>query len=159
MAVTEKKEELLSPEQLSKSLVRDEYEQLVAQRDFFGWELRLHDAGDFYVIFVRMSKVGGREFLMRLRCDDFPQIAPEQSFIDPGLFDSADEDTPGGAEFYPAGSYVDLGRGPLPVLCIKGHRDYYASGWHDGWTNPPAHDHSLYQHVVNVRNAISSAWE
>jgi hypothetical protein len=49
-------------------------------------------------------------------------------------------------------------RGDLPVPCIKGHRDYYAKSWHCGWTNPPAHDHSLYQLILNVRDAILYRW-
>jgi hypothetical protein len=63
-------------------------------------------------------------------------------------------------EFYPIGNEIVSGRGPLPVPCIKGHRDFYAGNppWHDGWTNPPSHDHSMYQLVVNLRNAILDRW-
>jgi hypothetical protein len=97
---------------------------------------------------------------MRLRCDDYPEVAPELRFVAPEVFDSPSVDAPSVPEFYPTGdSIVAAGqRGPLPVLCIKGHRDYYAGGWHGGWTNPPAHDHSLYQLVMNVRNAILRRW-
>lgn len=151
--------EPLSPEDLSKSLMRDEYERLVAQRDFFGWKLRLHDAGDYLVVFARIDKKEGRQFLLRLICDDFAQLAPQIHFIDPTLFDTADEDTPAAAEYYPAGPNIDTGKSPLPVLCIKGHRDYYAAGWHGGWTDPPAHDHSPSQLVVNVHYAIQKNWQ
>ena len=147
----------LSPEEQSKSLVRVEYDMLVAQSDFFGWQLRIHDAGDYYVIFVRVEKNAERVFVEMLECDDYPQQAPRATFIDPELFESADETTKPEAKFHPTGDKVELGRGPLPVMCIKGHRDYYG-GWQDGWTNPPAHDHSLCQHVVNVRNAILDLW-
>lgn len=151
-----------TPEDLSKSLVRDEYEKLVAQSDYFGWDLRLHDAGDYYVIFVRIEKSVDRIFLLKLEGDDYSQIAPRSTFIDPALFETADETTAADASFYPTGDQIVLDRGPLPVLCIKGHRDYYAPppppAWHGGWTDPPAHDHSLYQHVVNVRNAILDKW-
>lgn len=147
-----------SPEEESKSLVRDEYERLVAQSDFFGWDLRLLDAGDYCVIFARVVKDAERTFVFRLICDDFPEVAPQQAFIDAALFEEADEETEAKAEFWPAGDYVDTGRSPLPVLCIKGHRDYYRDGWHEGWTVPPAHDHSIYQHVVNLRNALLDTW-
>lgn len=149
---------IASPEERSKSLVREEHELLLAQRDFFGWDLRLHDAGDYLVLFVRIAKEGGRTFVLKLECDDYSAIAPLQGFIDPALFETADETTPAKAEFYPQGAYVVTGRGELPVLCIKGHRDYYREGWHGGWADPPPHDHTLYQHVVNVRNAIHDAW-
>jgi hypothetical protein len=147
-----------TPEEQSKSLVHDEYEKLVAQSYFFGWQLRLHDAGDYYVIFVRVEKTPERVFLLKLECDDYTQVAPRSTFIDPDLFETADEATEPDDAFYPSGDYVVAGRGPLPVMCIKGHRDYYAGGWHAGWTDPPAHDQSLYQHVVNVRNALLEKW-
>jgi hypothetical protein len=147
----------VTPEELSKSLVRGEYEKLAAQSDFFGWQLRLHDAGDYYVIFARI-KTAERIFVLKLECDDYSQLAPRSTFIDPDLFAEADEDTPAAEAFYPSGEYVVVGRGPLPVMCIKGHRDYYLGGWHPGWSDPPAHDHTLYQHVVNVRNALLEKW-
>jgi hypothetical protein len=148
---------LPTPEEQSKSLVREEYEKLVAQSDFFDWRLRLFDADDYYVIFVRIEKAQ-RTFVLKLACDDYSQVAPLATFIDPAVFESADDTTAPDAAFYPTGDYIVAGRGPLPVMCIKGHRDYYAGGWHGGWTNPPAHDHSLYQHVVNVRNALLEQW-
>jgi hypothetical protein len=148
---------LPTPEEQSKSLGRDEYEKLVAQSDFFGWQLRLCDAGDYYVLFVRVEKAE-RTFVLKLECDDYPQVPPLATFIDPDLFETADDATAAAAAFYPSGDYIVRDRGPLPVMCIKGHRDYYAAGWHGGWTNPPAHDHCLYQHVVNVRNALLEKW-
>ena len=74
------------------------------------------------------------------------------------MFDAPTLSAEPDAEFYPTGPDMVTGRGPLPVPCIKGHRDYYAGTWHGGWTNPPAHDHSLYQLVMNVRNAILYHW-
>jgi hypothetical protein len=150
--------ENLSPEEESKALVRGEYERLVAQSDFFGWTLRLVDGGDFYVIFVRIVGAGGRTFVLKLECDDYWQIAPLSGFIKPELLETADEDTAFDRESYPSGSEIHPDRGPLPVMCIKGHRDYYAGNWHSGWSIPPAHDHTLYQHVVNVRNALLDKW-
>ena len=147
-----------SPEERSKSLVGEEFERLLAHSDFFGWQLRLHDAGDYAVLFARIAKSDGRVFVMKLECDDYPAIAPKQGFVNPALFESADETTPVEAEFWPQGDYVATDRGPLPVLCIVGHRDYYSDGWHSGWSAPPSHEHTLYQHVVNVRNAILDAW-
>jgi hypothetical protein len=146
------------PEEESKSLVRDEYEMLVAQSEFFGWALRLVDAGDYYVVYVQIVKPGGRMFVEMLECDDYPEIAPRVGFINPELFDTADAGTPCDAASHPTGENIGADRGPLPIMCIKGHRDYYAGGWHAGWSNPPAHDHTLYQHVVNVRNAILDKW-
>jgi hypothetical protein len=147
----------VSPEEQSKLLVRAEYDKLDAQSDFFGWQLRLHDAGDYYVIFVRVEKSAGRVFVEMLECDDYAQQAPRATFIDPALFEKADETAKPDAKYYPTGDYMVPERGPLPVMCIKGHRDYYG-GWHDGWTNPPTHEHSLGQHVVNVRNALLDTW-
>lgn len=149
-----------TPEDEAKAAVSEQYAMVVAQQGEYGWEPKLLDVGDYMVIFVRITKPGGRIFLMRLRCDDYPEIAPELRFVDPAVFDSPTIDSKSAANFYPNGeSIVAAGqRGSLPVLCIKGHRDYYAGGWHGGWSNPPPHDHSLYQLVMNVRNAILVRW-
>ncbi len=151
-----------TPEDESKSAASAQYAMVLAQQEEYGWESKLLDAGDYLVIFVRIIKPGGRSFLMRLRCDDYPEVAPELHFIDPAAFGSLSGETEPAAEFYPTGeSIIAAGqRGPLPVLCIKGHRDYYVGSppWHAGWTNPPAHDHCLYQLVMNVRNAILDRW-
>lgn len=147
-----------TPEELSKAQALEQIERLREEADFFGWEIRVYDAGDFLVVFVLIEKPGGRTFLMRLECDDYPAIAPRQSFLDPTLFESADEETEAKAEFWPTGPNVVTDKGSLPVTCIKGHRGYYEEAWHDGWSNPPAADHALYQHVVHVRNAIFDVW-
>ena len=149
-----------TPEEASKSAVLEQYSMVVAQQDEYGWQSTYLDIGDYLVLFIRIAKPEGRQFVMRLRCDDYPEIAPEMRFVAPAVFANPSESAEALAEFYPSGaSVVEAGqRGPLPVLCIKGHRDYYAAGWHGGWTNPPAHDHSLYQLVMNVRNAILERW-
>lgn len=151
---------VVTPEDEARAAVREQHDMLVAQQGQYGWRLAVIDAGDYLVIFVRIEKPQGRTFLMRLRCDDYPEQAPELRFVAPAAFDQPSEDWRAAAEFYPRGeSIVTEGqRGPLPVPCIKGHRDYYANAWHHGWTNPPAHDHSLYQLVMNVRNAILDRW-
>jgi len=151
-----------SPEDEAKTAVSEQYAAVVAQQEEYGWEPKILDVGDYLVIFVRITKPGGRTFIMRLRCDDYPVIAPELRFVDPAVFDAPSAEAEAAAEFYPVGeSIAPAGqRGPLPVPCIKGHRDYYAGNppWHGGWTNPPAHDHCLYQLVMNVRNAILDRW-
>jgi hypothetical protein len=146
-----------TPEEECKQRVRGEFELLDAQSDMFDWQLRILDAGDYFVIFARIEKAPDRVFVEKLVCDDYGPLAPAAVFIDPGLFESADENTPGARMFYPTGEQID-NREPLPRVCIKGHRDYYAENWHGGWTNPPEHEHTLYQHVVNIRNAILEKW-
>ena len=153
-------ETVTTSEDEAKAAVAGESAMVAAQQQEYGWRPIVIDAGDYLVIFVKIEKPGGRTFVMRLRCDDYPEVAPELRFVAPKVFDNPSVDSPPAAECYPTGdSVVAAGqRGPLPVLCIKGHRDYYAAGWHGGWTNPPAHDHSLYQLVMNVRNAILRRW-
>jgi hypothetical protein len=149
-----------TPEDEAKTAVREQYAMVVAQQGEYGWQSKVLDVGDYLVLFVKISKPSGRMFVLRLRCDDYPEIAPELRFVGPKVFEKPTMDTEPAAEFYPTGeSMVPANqRGPLPVPCIKGHRDYYAGGWHGGWTNPPTHDHSLYQLVMNVRNAILDRW-
>jgi hypothetical protein len=149
-----------TPEVEAKDAARKQYDLVELQQDEYGWESKSVDAGDYLVIFVRIAKPGGRTFVLRLRCDDYPEVAPELRFLASDAFDDPSEGAPASAEDYPTGeSIVKAGeRGPLPVPCIKGHRDFYADGWHAGWSNPPAHDHSLYQLVLNVRNAIYDRW-
>jgi len=150
----------VTAEEESKAASVEQYGMVVAQQDEYDWEPKSIDAGDYVIIFVRIQKPEGRTFVMRLRCDDYPEIAPELRFVSPGVFDNPTEAAVPEAHFYPTGeSIVAAGkRGPLPVPCIKGHRDYYADGWNSGWTNPPAHDHTLYQLVMNIRNAILDRW-
>jgi len=149
-----------TPEDESKVAVAAQYDMVVAQQEEYGWQSKVIDAGDYVVIFVRYEKPEGRTFVMRLRCDDYPEVAPELRFVASDVFDTPSEESQPSAEFYPAGESINPAgqRGPLPVPCIKGHRDYYADNWHAGWTNPPAHDHSLYQLVVNVHYAILDRW-
>jgi hypothetical protein len=147
-------------EDAAEAAASEQYAMVVAQQEEYGWEPKLVDAGDYVLIFVRIVKPGGRAFVMRLRCDDYPEVAPELRFVAPEVFEDPSEEAGPAAEFYPTGGSIAAAgqRGPLPVPCIKGHRDYYAGGWHGGWTNPPTHDHSLYQLVMNVRNAILDLW-
>lgn len=133
---------------------------VVARQEEYGWRAAIIDVGDYLVIFVRFEKPQGRTFVIRLQCDDYPEQAPELRFVAPEAFDQPSEEWQPAAEYYPSGNHIvnEPQRWPFPVPCIKGHRDYYAKGWHQGWTNPPAHDHSLYQLVMNVRNAILDHW-
>lgn len=152
-----------SPEDEAKEAVLNQYRMILSQREEYEWDTKLLDAGDYFVIFVHIVKSGGRSFLIRLQCDDYPEIAPEMRFIDPTTFDNVFLDTPVSADCYPMGNEIvapNKGRGPLPVPCIIGHRDYYAGSppWHTGWTIPPTDQHSLYQLVVNIRNAIIFHW-
>ncbi len=151
---------VVTPEDEARTAVREQYDPVVAQRAEYGWHAAIVDTGDYLVMFVRIEKPQGRIFVMRLRCDDYPEQAPELRFVAPAAFDRPSEEWQPVAEFYPRGDNIvnEAPRGPFPVPCIKGHRDYYANGWHPGWTNPPAHDHSLYQLVMNVRNAILDRW-
>ena len=151
---------VVTPEDEARAAVREQFDMVIAQQEEYGWRTAMVDAGDYVVIFVSIAKPQGRIFVMRLRCDDYPEQAPELRFVAPAAFDMPSEESQPAADFYPRGDSIvnEAQRGPLPVPCIKGHRDYYANGWHQGWTNPPAHDHSLYQLVVNVRNAILDQW-
>jgi hypothetical protein len=149
-----------TPEDEAKAAVREQYLMVVAQQEEYDWQSALLDVGDYLAIFVRIAKPGGRTFVLRLHCDDYPEIAPELRCVDPAVFDSPTVGAQPEPRFYPVGPHVIAAgeRGPLPVPCLKGHRDYYVGGWHPGWSNPPAHDHSMYQLVVNIRNAILVHW-
>lgn len=148
-----------SPEEASKLAVRAEFDLLVGQADVFGWTARLEDRGDYYVIYVRLQKPGGRCFVLRLECDDYPRQAPLAQFVDPdGWLVDARKDIVDASYFPRGGSYLgDRGIG-YPVMCIRGHRDFYAGGWHGGWTNLPHRDDRISQFVGHVSHAISNIW-
>jgi hypothetical protein len=151
----------ISPEDEAKATAREQHRMISAQQDEYGWQATMIDVGDYLLTFVRVEKPLGRTFVMRLKFDDYPEIAPELRFIDPIAYDSSLAEAEPEADFYPTGDHVvgpNQGRGPLPVPCIIGHRDYYAAGWHSGWVNPPTEEHSPYQLVMNVRNAILNVW-
>jgi hypothetical protein len=150
-----------TPEDESKAAATEQYRLIEAQQEEYGWRSTMIDLGDYLAVFVRIEKPGGREFVMRLRFDDYPEIAPELRFVAPDVIDAPSAEAAPEEGFYPTGPSIvgaNQGRGPLPVPCIIGHRDYYAAGWHGGWTNPPTHEHTPYQLVMNVRNAILNVW-
>jgi len=154
-------EAVVTPEDESKAAAIEQYRLIEAQQEEYGWRSVVIDVGDYIMVFVRVEKPGGRTFVLRLRFDDYPEIAPELRFVAPEAFDAPSETAVPERGFYPTGPSVagpNEGRGPLPVPCIVGHRDYYAAGWHGGWSNPPAHEHTPYQLVMNVRNAILTRW-
>jgi hypothetical protein len=150
-----------TPEDESKAIAIGQYRLIEAQQEGYGWHSVMIDVGDYVAVFVLIEKPQGRTFVMRLRFDDYPEIAPELRFVAPEVFAAPTEKAVPEAQCYPTGPSIvgaNQGRGPLPVPCIIGHRDYYANGWHQGWTNPPTHEHTPYQLVMNMRNAILDRW-
>jgi hypothetical protein len=147
-----------TPEEESKLVVETQFRMIEAQSSLYGWASKMEDRGDYYAIYVRIAKPGGRVFILRLECDDYPRRPPLVHFVDPEGWEDAARKDRVASELYPMGSYLATGRGPYPVMCIRGHRDFYAGGWHAGWTIPPQPQDSLYQFVLNVRNAIHDVW-
>ena len=76
-------ETVTTPEDEAKAAVAGEYAMVAAQQHEYGWRSTVIDAGDYLVIFVKIEKPGGRTFVMRLRCDDYPEVAPELRFVAP----------------------------------------------------------------------------
>src|SRR5438067_1438892 len=132
-------EPLQTPEERSKELAAEQFNLLLAQADHFGWVCRLEDRGDYHIIYVKIEKPAGRTFILRLECDDYSRQAPLATFANPdGWTNSALLDDVQGSFWPTGGSYLaDRSKG-YPVMCIRGHRDYYEPGWHTGWTDPPA---------------------
>jgi hypothetical protein len=148
----------MTPEEESKALVEAEFDLIEGQSQHFGWQCRLEDRGDFNVIYVRIEKPEGRTFVLRLECDDYARQAPLARFVNSVGWDEPGSNDDVEVAHYPSGNYMVTDRGPLPVMCIRGHRDYYAAGWHAGWTNPPDRQDTIYQLVVNVRRSILDLW-
>lgn len=149
----------LTPEEESKRLVAEEYEKLQQEADHFDWQVRLRDLGDYHVVYVRIPKPGGRVFVLTLECDDYPRQAPLAKFANPAGWNDPESRDDINASFFPTGgSYLADRQTGYPVMCIRGHRDFYAGGWHSGWTNPPHRDDNISQFVVHVRNAILDFW-
>ncbi|MHB8420112.1 MAG: hypothetical protein ACYDCL_18710 [Myxococcales bacterium] len=152
-----------SPEEASKVLVREEYALLEQNTGNYNWETRAVDCGDYLVIFVRIPKPGGRTFLLRLECDDYPRQAPLAQFVDPAGWNDPTLANIVSPPHYPkGGDYLPNRPGKAyPVMCIRGHREYYEGNWHSGaqgWKNPPEDHDRISQLVVNVRNAIVDRW-
>ena len=152
-------EPLQTPEERSKELVAEQVGLLLAQAEHFNLECRLDDRGDYYVIYVKIAKPEGRTFILRLECDDYSRQPPLASFANPeGWINPAVKDDVQTAFWPTGGNYLaDRNKG-YPVMCIRGHRDYYEAAWHSGWTDPPGHHDRIYDLVVNVRNAILDIW-
>lgn len=149
----------VTPEEQSKAIVGLALDHLRDNEDALGLTVDSVDAGDYLVLYVRIPQPSGRTFVLRVSCDDYPRRPPHISFVDPeGWADRARRDTVD-ANFFPIGDHVHGDRGPLPVLCVPGQREFYRDGWHGGWTNPPRGDHRLEQMVTNVAIAIRARWK
>ena len=90
-------DEAISPEDESKAHAREQYRMISAQQDEYGWQSTIIDVGDYVVTFVRVEKPLGRTFVMRLKFDDYPEIAPELRFIDPVAVDDSLAEAEAGA--------------------------------------------------------------
>jgi hypothetical protein len=148
-----------TPEEQSKALVRHEYTMIEAQAEHLGWACRLADRGDYLVVYVRVPKPVGRVFVLRIECDDYPWQAPEVRFVDPQGWDETERQDRVDPSFHPRGSWVTTDRGPLPIMCLRGHRDYYRAGWHGGWMNPPAAVPLTTTWHVSVAGTGGEVWE
>jgi hypothetical protein len=62
-------------------------------------------------------KVPAKKFMVRLRCDDYPQKAPSVIFVNP---DTKKE----GLEFWPHGNAFKTTANP-PGICIRGTREFH----------------------------------
>ena len=80
-------EMVVTPEDEARAAVREQYDMIVAQQKEYGWRAAIVDTGDYLVIFVRIEKPQGRTFVMRLRCDDYPEQAPELRFVAPAAIE------------------------------------------------------------------------
>jgi hypothetical protein len=151
----------VTPEEESKQAVASEFALLTVNTDLYAWETRLEDRGDYHVIYVRFAKPGGRTFVLRLECDDYPRTPPLAQFVsvDAWTKDAAKDvvDPPS----FPRGN-ERLAQRPgkrYLVMCIRGHREYYEDNWHTGWTQPPHTLDTIHQLVHNIRKAVYDLWE
>lgn len=147
-----------TPEEQSKAIVGVALGHLRENQDALGLAVEGRDAGDYLVLYVRIPRPKGRTFVLRVTCDDYPRRSPLIAFVDPdGWTDLARRDVVD-AGFFPVGDNIHPDRGPLPVICMAGQREYYRDGWHAGWTNPPTGEHRLEQMVMNMSIAIRTRW-
>ena len=148
----------MSTEDSSKAAAYHEFERLVVQADHLDIEVRWAETDDFGLIMVRCPKPEGRTFVFQLTCDDYPRIAPLLRFLNPEAWTNLELQSDAAREHWPTGSSMAERGKPFPVPCIRGHRDYYEGGWHDGWSKPLIEADTIYQTVVQIRNAIFSVW-
>jgi hypothetical protein len=151
-----------SPEDESKRVTQRQVDLLTSSRDEFGWRVKSEDAGDYLIIFLLFvsRKNGNRALLARLKCDDYPRQAPLLEFLDPSKFDEASGASQPRAEFYPTGSGIanDPSKSPFPIVCLEGHRHYYAAGWHQGWSVPPPSHAEIYPLATRLQLSLDNDW-
>jgi hypothetical protein len=148
---------VLTPEEQSKELVTTAVDHLRTNADILRLRVDVEDRDDYLVLYVLMARPSGRRFLMQVICDDYPRQPPLIRFVNPKAWTKLALRQDASPEFYPVGDKV-VAREPLPVLCLRGQRDYYRDGWHAGWTNPPADDDALPQMITNVSIAVQTLW-
>lgn len=110
----------MTPEEESKQAVASEFALLTANAELYAWEARLEDRGDYHVIYVRLAKPGGRTFVLRLECDDYPRRPPLAQFVSADSWTSdATKDTIDPPSF-PRGTNSSSVRGRPTWLCVSG---------------------------------------
>jgi hypothetical protein len=153
----------MSPEEEAKKAAIIEFDRLKRVGEELDISVNLEETEDYVILFVLMEdrRSSGRRLLLKLKCDDYPQQAPFLECLNPEAFNNHDLWNDVRAEFYPKGPnmVVDLNRSSMPIMCIPGHRLYYANGWHQPpWINPPKEQHSIYGFVTRVRSAFFDTW-
>lgn len=132
----------MTPEEESKAATFEEFRVIEAHSADFGWKAVLDERGDYSIILVLLHspRENRPDLLAKFTCDDYPKLPPSLDFLSPkALEDPTLRDTLQ-TEFYPKGAKgiaQDANRSPYPIVCLPGHRAYYAGGWHAGWSNPP----------------------
>ncbi|MGO8994552.1 MAG: hypothetical protein ACLQVI_14635 [Polyangiaceae bacterium] len=152
----------MTPEEESKQAVASEFALLTANAELYAWEARLEDRGDYHVIYVRLAKPGGRTFVLRLECDDYPRRPPLAQFVSADSWTSdATKDTIDPPSFPRGDKLVQRPGKAYLVMCIRGHREFYENNWHQDppWTQPPHPLDTAHSLVHHIRTAVHDLWE
>jgi len=119
--------------QLSKEKFEEEYQRLLNQSALIAehdWKIS-RDNCDIFVL-MHPKTNSDRKFLIRHRCDDYPQKAPSLQFVNPATKETGLQYWPDrGAPFIAA-----VSRNPI-ALCMPGNREFFET-LHREWQWDPA---------------------
>jgi len=111
----------MDPE-LSKHYFDEQVSKLLSVQgmiEHHGWKISI-DSFDIYVA-MHPKRHLERNFLARLRCDEYPKRAPSFQFIDPSTRQEGPQYWPQGSPFQAAINRSQIS----PQLCIPGIREFH----------------------------------
>lgn len=120
--------------QLARDLIAEDFPAASEQARALGLTLRRREGDHEWDVYVPYAAPDGEQYLIRLRCDGYDEIAPSFQFVNPTNPDEA------GPLWWPRMETGGLARGERGevVYCTPGTREYHQHPSHRHESHPKA---------------------